>query len=254
AAQRAALAAQADGVALARNGLGMAYLGLQPRQGATQNLAGFGALLRSSFFATGLGQPPQDSFWNLANAVLASPPVVVPPPTSVAPSGPAASAPAASPSSTPAAGACAQSCTFSGDGTFNLAAAEGIVQIKGSFTVPINVSGGQVSGQGSWQGQQTFNIPEVGCAPVPYSGNVTVSGSLSGETLHLSFSATGPQSVNLTCAALSTSVAVPGVGFPSTTFFNPIDVAAKDGAMGTANTNGQFQGVTGQMQITLHAR
>ncbi|GEM_PF-1860153 len=253
AAQKAAQAAEADGVSLAQNGPRMSYLGLLPRQAAAQNLAGFGALLRSSFFAASLGQPPQDAFWSLAGTVLASPPIVVPPPLSVAPGGPSAAAPAASPTPTPAANDCAQSCAFSGDGTFMLAGPQNIAQVNGTFTVQISVAGGQVSGQGSWQGQETINVPDLSCAPIPYSGNVTVSGSLSGQTLHLSFSATGPQSINFNCGQLSGPISVPGVGFPSSMFFNPIDVAAKDGATGTANANGQLQGVTGQMQITLHA-
>ncbi|HLZ70695.1 MAG TPA: hypothetical protein VKV26_12410 [Dehalococcoidia bacterium] len=252
AAQRAAQAAEDDGVSLAQNGPGMSYLVARPRQSATQNLAGFGALLRSSFFASSLGQPPQDSFWNLANTVLASPPISVPPPASVAPSGPAAASATPAPTATPAGGDCAQSCAFTGDGTYTISTEQNFYEVSGTVSVRINVSGGQVSGQGTYQGQGTYHIPDLQCAPVPYSGSLNVTGSFANGTLHLTFTASGVQQVNVTCQNVPISVSTEGAGFPPTAFFNPIDVAARDGASGTANASGQVPGLSGTISITLH--
>src|SRR5579885_1069249 len=199
AAQQAAQAAEADGVALARNGQNMRYLVSEPAQ-AAQNLAGFGALLRSSFFATSLGQPPQNDFWSLASTVLASPPIVVQPPTSVAPA--ASPEPPASPaaSATPAGSDCSPGCSFTGDGNYTIAVVQNVFTITGTFNVRISVSGGQVSGQGAYQAQGVYNVPDLQCAPVPFSGNVNVSGSLSGQTLHLDFISSGTQPINVSCA------------------------------------------------------
>lgn len=249
AAQQAAQAAEADGIALARSGQDMRYLAAQ--QGAPQNLAGFGALLRSSFFATSLGQPPQNDFWSLASTVLASPPIVVPPPTSVAPAAPAASAsPAATP--TPAGGDCSQTCAFSGDGSYMIAVPQNIYVINGTLSVRISVSGGQVSGQGTYQAQGTFNIPDTQCSPVPYSGSVTVSGSLSGQTLHLDFASSGTQPINVSCAGVPIPISTQGAGFPPASFFSTMEIQAADGASGSAGVSGQVPEVTGTIKLTLH--
>lgn len=252
AAQQAAQAAEADGIAQARGGQETRYLAVQPGQAATQNLAGFGALLRSSFFATSLGQPPQNDFWSLASTVLASPPIVVPPPSSVAPAASSGASTSPAPTATPAAGDCSQGCSFTGDGSYTIAVAQNIFTLNGTYTLRLSVSGGQVSGQGTYQAQGVYNIPDLQCAPVPYSGSFTVSGSLSGQTLHLDFAVSGTQPINVSCANVPIPISTEGAGFPPASFFNTMTIQAADGASGSASDSGQIPDVTGTIKLTLH--
>jgi hypothetical protein len=244
AAKRSAQAAQDDGVAIAR-GQGSAHSAVftSVRQQSPDALAAFGALVRSAFFSTSLGAPPADPFWNVATAVLTGRPL--PPPAG------------GGTSSSPDSGTCpASACTFSGDGTADLALTSGRNDIawNAKFTFQFSISGGTVSGQGQQSTVLTFMIPQDlpgGCNFPPSSGPITVSGTLTGTTLRLSFRSAGGGVTTVSCFGQS----IPTADFLATdAVFDPVNVEARDGATGTGQLLPRFTQVfTGSMKVTIHA-
>ena len=240
AARRAAQAAEDDGVLRAEGGdtgRNAAYAGVGRAQQAA-GLAAFGALVRSAFFATGLGQPPADPFWNLATSVLAN----------TTPVGPIPPRPVASP---PPAAPCANGCSFSAEGnsTFILNAA--MVTYSTTFTFQLSVANGTASGQGQFS--DTINVPFLqgqGCNLSPVSGQLTVSGAFDGQTLHLSLQ---PGQVVRALSCAQDLVPEPFTGDSSLIVFGPVDVPARDGGSGSSGPTAQFAGVgSGSLTVTVH--
>lgn len=240
AARRAAQAAEDDGISRAEggdSGRNARYAAAGRAQQAA-GLAAFGALVRAAFFATGLGQPPADPFWNLATSVL----------TNTAPVGPIPPRPVATP---PPAAPCASGCSFSADGrsTFTLNAAP--VTYTTTFTFQLTVANGTASGQGQFSDTIDFPLLQgAGCNFSPVTGQLTVTGTFDGQTLHLTLQ---PGQVARALSCSQGAVPEPFAGDSSLIVFGPVELPARDGGTGSAGPTGQFAGVgSGSLTVTVH--
>jgi len=158
----------------------------------------------------------------------------------------------APPTPTPAPAPCVSgSCAFSGEakGTLTLPALGGF-SITPTITFQITVTQGQVSGQGQYMESFTMAVPQ--CSTGTASGQVTVTGSLSGTMLQLTFK-NGPLQRLQFCAGTTSPVLGPFGTLSILDLYQVVNVEARDGGTGTALLIPAEGGrAMGSLTVTLH--